>query len=132
MAKRKNPDEEPEEFDVDEEGVMAPEDEVPSGAAVFPEIPAELGVNPLLLAVVHALVFLAGSDNEIVAPPAADEAVQAMASYLQRLEGPALAKVREDMVCLTTFARQSKWPKQLIHALKNLLSDCGLEVEETE
>lgn len=132
MAKRKNQDEEPEEFDVDEECVMAPEDEVPAGAAVFPEIPAELGVNPLLLAVVHALVFLAGSDNEVVAPPAADEAVQAMANYLQRLAGPDLAKVREDMACLTNYARQSKWPKQLIQALKNLLSDCGLEVKDSE
>jgi hypothetical protein len=55
-----------------------------------------------------------------------------MADYLQRLEGPALTKVREDMVCLTTYARQSKWPKQLIRALKSLLSDCGLEVPDTD
>src|SRR4051794_16606120 len=94
-------DGDPEEFDVDEEGVMSPEGEVPDGAAVFPVIPAELGVNPLLLAVVHALVFLAGSADDVVAPPAADEAVQSMANYLQRLEGPGLAKVREDMACLT-------------------------------
>ena len=36
---------------------------VPDGAAVFPTIPAELGVNPLLLAVLHATIFLAGSDD---------------------------------------------------------------------
>jgi hypothetical protein len=106
--------------------------EVPDGAAVFPEIPAELGVNPLLLAVVHALVFLAGSDDDVVAPPAADEAVQVMADYLLRLEGKELERVREDMACLTNFARQSKWPKQLIRAVKSLLSDCGLQVEEKE
>jgi hypothetical protein len=123
---------EPEEFDVDEEGALSEDGEVPDGAAVFPVIPPELGVNPLLLAVVHALVFLAGSDEDVVAPSAADEAVQSMANYLQRLEGPALAKVREDMICLTTYARQSKWPKQLIRALKSLLEDCGLEVEDTE
>ena len=35
-------------------------DEVPEGAAVFPTIPAELGVHPLLLAVLHAVVFLEG------------------------------------------------------------------------
>jgi hypothetical protein len=58
--------------------------------------------------------------------------VQAMANYLTRLEGKQLASVREDMACLTNFARQSKWPKQLIRALKNLLKDCGLEVEEDE
>ena len=37
-------------------------DETPDGAAVFPLIPAELGVHPLLLAVLHAYVFLDGSD----------------------------------------------------------------------
>ncbi len=137
MAKHKHDDEdEPEEEDVDdegdEEGAASVEGEVPDGAAVFPLIPPELGVSPLLLAVVHALVFLAGSDEDVVAPPAANEAVQSMAIYLQRLEGAALAKVGEDMVCLTTYARQSKWPKQLIRALKNLLGDCGLEVEDKE
>lgn len=130
MAKH-DEDEEPEEPDVEAEGDDS-SGEVPDGAAVFPVIPAELGVNPLLLAVVHALVFLAGSDDDVVAPPAADEAVQSMANYLQRLEGPALAKVQEDMVCLTNYARQSQWPKQLIRALKNLLGDCGLEVKDTE
>ncbi len=131
----KHEEDEPDELAEEaEEGDETPagDDEVPAGAAVFPEIPAELGVNPLLLAVVHALVFLAGSDEDVVAPPAADEAVQAMANYLLRLEGKQLDSVREDMACLTNFARQSKWPKQLIRALKNLLSDCGLEVGEDE
>ena len=130
MAKREDEDESEEIEEGDE--VPSEEGEVPPGAAVFPEIPAELGVNPLLLAVVHALVFLAGSDEDVVAPPAADEAVQAMANYLLRLEGKQLASVREERACLTNFARQSKWPKQLSRALKNLRSDCGLEVEGDE
>ena len=53
MAKHQADDEDdkPEQ----EEKESASEDgDVPEGAAVFPEIPAELGVNPLLLAVVHA------------------------------------------------------------------------------
>ena len=131
MAKHKE-EEEPEEEDLDLEGDESEEGEVPDGAAVFPLIPPELGVNPLLLAVVHALVFLAGSDEDVVAPSAADEAVQSMAGYLQRLEGQTLAKIREDMVCLTTYAKQANWPKQLIRALKNLLNDCGLEVEDPD
>jgi hypothetical protein len=135
MAKHEEEAEPDDDDDIEEEGDASEEDEdgeVPDGAAVFPLIPPELGVNPLLLAVVHALVFLAGSDEDVVAGPAADEAVQSMASYLQRLEEPALTKVQEDMVCLTNYARQSKWPKQLIHALKSLLSDCGLDVEDKD
>ena len=53
----------------------AGESEVPEGAAVFPLIPPELAVNPLLLAVLHATVFLAGSDDEVVNGPAAEEAM---------------------------------------------------------
>jgi hypothetical protein len=100
--------------------------EVPVGAAVFPLIPPELGVNPLLLATLHATIFLAGSDDAIVHPEAADEAVQYIAGYVQRLEGPALAKVREDMACLAAYARQEKWPKQVVHALKSFLADLGI------
>ncbi len=100
--------------------------EVPEGAAVFPLIPEELGVNPLLLAVLHATVFLAGSDDEVVEPAAAEEALQYLAGYLQRLDGERLRQVREDMVCLTTFAKQDKWPKQLIRMLQNFLKDYGV------
>jgi hypothetical protein len=102
-------------------------DGVPDGAAVFPQIPAELNVNPLLLAVVHATVFLAGSDEEIVHPGAANETVEAIADYLRRLEGPALRAAREDMACLVAYARQQKWPKQDVLALKSFLSDLGIE-----
>ena len=50
--------------------------EVPEGAAVFPLIPAELGIDPLLLAVLHATVFVAGSDENVVQPEAAAEALE--------------------------------------------------------
>jgi hypothetical protein len=107
---------------------MADEDdyEVPEGAAVFPSIPPELGVNPLLLAVIHATVFLAGSDDHIVNPAAADEVVQNMAGYLQHLSGPALQQVREDMNCLVAFARQEHWPKSVVQSLQSFLEDYGI------
>jgi hypothetical protein len=107
-----------------------PPDEVPEGAAVFPAIPAELGVDPLLLAALHAVVFLAGSDESVVHPAAADEALQAVAGYLQRLRGESLRRVREDMECLATFARQERWPKQLARTVKSLLLDMGVGTEE--
>lgn len=107
-------------------------EEVPEGAAVFPTIPEELAVHPLLLAVVHATVFLAGSDENVVNGAAGDEAVQAMAGYLQRLNGTQLAQVREDLECLIAFARQSKWPKELIRFLKEFLADYGIETEDED
>ncbi len=101
--------------------------EVPEGAAVFPLIPPELGVNPLLLAVLHATVFLAGSDDDVVNPAAAEEALQYLAGYVQRLDGAILRQVQEDMACLTAFAKQEKWPKQLVRAIQQFLKDYGIE-----
>ncbi len=103
--------------------------EVPDGAAVFPLIPAELGVNPLLLAVIHASVFLAGSDESIVNAAAAEEALHYLATYLQRLRGPALARVREDLAVLTTFARQEKWPRGLLLSVQRFLDEYGVGTE---
>jgi hypothetical protein len=105
------------------------EESVPEGAAVFPLIPPELGVNPLLLAVLHATVFLAGSDTAIVHSAAADEAVEGMAEYLRRLRGPALQQVQEDMECLVGYARQQQWSKQVVRALKSFLEDYGISEE---
>src|SRR5436305_13807985 len=102
-------------------------DETPEGAAVFPLIPAELGVHPLLLAVLHTTVFLSGSDEAVVHPGAAHEALEYLAGYLQRLEGPALARVREDLACLVTFAREEQWPRPLVQFLKTFLADFGVE-----
>jgi hypothetical protein len=111
---------------------MAHEDEereVPEGAAVLPEIPAELGVHPLLLAVLHAVVFLDGSTDEIVDADAAAEALEYMASYLQRLEGPELRRLREDLETLVGFARQEKWSKEQVRFFKEFLATYGIGKE---
>jgi hypothetical protein len=102
------------------------EPEVPEGAAVFPLIPPELGVNPLLLAALHAVVFLVGSSEEVVEPGAGEEALQYLITYLQRLSGPQLARVKEDLATLVDFARQDGWPKQDVHFLKTFLADFGV------
>jgi hypothetical protein len=100
-----------------------PESSVPEGAAVFPLIPAELRVNPLLLAVIHATVFLAGSSKKIVDPAAADEALQRLAGYLRRLDDAQMRPLHEDMECLISYARKEKWPRQLIQSLRSFLTD---------
>ncbi len=103
---------------------------VPDGAAVFPVIPEELGVHPLLLTALHAIVFLSGSDDTIVNPAAADEAVEYMAAYLQRLGGADRRRVEEDLHTLAVYARQEKWPKQLVQFVKTFLADYGIEKAE--
>jgi hypothetical protein len=106
------------------------EGEVCEGAAVFPLIPAELGVSPLLLAVLHAFVFLEGSEQDVVNPRAAEEALHYLASYLQRLDGHELERARLDLTVLADYARREKWPKQNVLLLKHFLSDNGVDRDD--
>src|SRR5262249_18226222 len=101
--------------------------DVPEGAAVFPEIPPELASQPLLLAGLPAVDFRAGSDGDGVNPRAAEEALEYMAGYLQRLAGPERQRVQEDLSTLVGYARQEQWPKQLVKFLKTFLADYGVE-----
>lgn len=109
---------------------MANNDEVPEGAAVFPTIDAELGIHPLLLAVIHTVVFLGGSDDEIVNPEAADEALGAIAEYVQRCDGEIRRRILEDLSVLRSYARDQAWPKELSVFLKSFPAEVGLAGEE--
>ena len=100
--------------------------QVPEGAAVLPIIPPELGVHPLLLAVLHAVVFFDGSSEDVVHDAAADEALNYIATYMQRLNGPDLRRINEDMQCLATFARQEKWPQEEVQFLEGFLREYGI------
>lgn len=102
------------------------QNQVPDGSAVLPLIPPELGVHPLLLAVLHAVVFFDGSSEDVVHDAAADEALNYIATYLQRLQGPELRRIQEDMDCLLTFARQEKWPAEEVKFLQEFLADYGV------
>jgi hypothetical protein len=93
---------------------------------VFPLIPPELGIHPLLLATLHAYVFLEGSEASVLNPQAAEEAMNYLVSYLQRLSGADLRRIREDVQTLTGFARSEKWPKQQVRFLQEFLSDNGI------
>src|SRR4051812_40177809 len=101
-----------------EEDPCGPPGDVPEGAAVFPLIPKELGIHPLLLAVLHAVVFLDGSSEDVLNDAAANEAINYLATYLQRLEGAELKRIREDMACLVDFGKQEKWPAEELAFLK--------------
>ena len=107
------------------EGDAAEGDSV-DGAAVFPLIPPELGVHPLLLATLHAYVFLEGSEDKVLNGPAAEECLEYLAAYLQRLGGAELRRVKEDIAALVGFARSEKWPKQQVRFLQDFLGDNGV------
>ena len=95
----------------------------PDGAAVFPLIPEELGIHPLFLAALHAYVFLEGSEAPVLNGEVAEEAMEYLVTYLQRLTGKDLQRLKEDLSTLAAYAKSEKWPKQQIRFLQDFLKE---------
>ena len=87
------------------------EPEVPNGAAVFPLIPAELGVHPLLLAVLHAPSSSTAPTRAWSIPTPPGNRWNTSPAICKGLMRPCLAVVRWHPEAWQTFARQEKWPK---------------------
>ena len=102
-------------------------EEVPEGAAVVPLIPEKAGVSPLFLAVFHALVFLEGSSEEIIDPSGADEAAHYLATYLQRLSGDELRRLKKDLKRLSDYARKQRWSADQQQLIDDFLEQYGIK-----
>ncbi len=113
---------EDDEFDEDES-----DEDVPDGVAVFPLIPEELGIHPLFLAVLHSFVFLEGSEENVVHPEAAEEGLEYLVTYMQRLQGNDLKRLQEDIETLIGYAQEQQWPKDHITFLRNFISENGIK-----
>ncbi len=100
--------------------------QTPEGAAVFPMIPPELGIHPLFLAALHAYVFLEGSDEVVLNGACAEEAMHYIISYMQRLQGADLQRLKEDCATLAGFAKMEKWPKQQVRFIQEFLKENGI------
>ena len=87
---------------------------LPKAAFVMPEVPASLGVDPLVLAVVHADVFLQLSEDEAVDPDAAVEASESVGAYLRRLPKGRTDAFKSDIRKLAAYARKQKWPEEAV------------------
>lgn len=86
----------------------------------------------MFLAVLHAIVFLEGSEDDVVDPDAAMEVMEYMASYLQRLGKPEFHRLREDLAALEAYARAEKWPKEQQQFFKEFLDTFGVGEEDEE
>jgi hypothetical protein len=62
----------------------------------------------------------------VLNPMVAEEAMNYLVTYLQRIGGEDLRRLREDMTTLSAFARSEKWPKQQVRFLQDFLSENGI------
>jgi hypothetical protein len=84
---------------------------VPKPAFVLPDIPEALGIDPLLLAVLHADAFLQLSEDQAVDPDAALEASEYVGHYLSRLPDNEVQAIKESLKKLAAYGRRQGWPE---------------------
>lgn len=100
-------------------------EELGDAVALFPDVPAEMGVDPVLLGLLHCVVFLCGSNDEMVHPQAADLVMQQVMECCSRLNGAQLKKVREDMQVLASWSKDQGHGQAALEFLETFLDEMG-------
>jgi len=99
---------------------------------MMPSVPAELGIDPLLLALLHTTAFLDFSDDDSVEPEAANEALERVEQYVQRVPEERLSSLQADLEKLEGYATQAGWPDDMVDFVRDFLYNCGIGDEDDD
>ncbi len=99
---------------------------------MLPSVPEELGIDPLLLALLHTTAFLDFSDDDTVEPEAANEALERVEQYVQRLSEARLAALQADLEKLEEHATDTGWPEDMIDFVRDFLYNCGIGEDDED
>lgn len=100
------------------------EAEVPEGVALLPEVPDSLGLHPFSLAILDTVVFLTGTDEELMHQGAADEMFGRLVEHLQKLSETDKNRFHADLKKLGEHGRAEGWDADaigFINEMANLL-----------
>lgn len=92
----------------------------------LPVIPDSLGIDPLLAALIHLTAFLDFSDDDTIASDAANEALEHVELYVQRLSEDRLDEIQSQLEKLEAYATQEGWSEDLVEFIRDFLYNCGL------
>ena len=99
---------------------------------MLPVVPEELGIDPLLLALLHLAAFLDLSDDSSPDADAAGEALEHVGLYVQRLDEPLLDRLEEQLGRLYEHARAAEWPEEQREFVADFLYSCGIGQDEED
>lgn len=98
----------------------------PDGPYHLPEIPADLGIDPTLAALVHVAAFLELSGDDTVGFDEALEALEAMSAYLQRLTLEQAESVKAQLKKIAVHGERNGWPPEAVQVARKFLSNSGV------
>jgi hypothetical protein len=99
---------------------------------IMPVVPAELGIDPLLLALLHCAAFLDLAGEEEVDPDAAGDVLENLEVYVKRLPLERLGELQSQLEKLEGWAEDKGWPEELVDFVSDFLYSCGVGDEDEE
>lgn len=99
---------------------------------VMPVLPEELGVDPLVAALLHVTAFLDFADDDSVEPEAANEALEHVEMYIRRLSPERVEEIQTQLDKVEDHAEKAGWPEEMIDFTRDFLYNCGLGDDEDD
>lgn len=94
--------------------------EVPEGVALLPEVPDSLGLHPFSLAILDTVVFLTGTDEELIHQGAADEMFGRLVEHLTKLPAADKNRFHADLKKLGEHGLAEGWDADAIGFLNEM------------
>ncbi|MCA9626835.1 MAG: hypothetical protein KC766_04195 [Myxococcales bacterium] len=98
-------------------------------APELPEIPEELGLDPVLCALLHLAYFLDSVEEETLSAEHATPNLERVGLYVQRLDDEQLDELEAQLAELVEYAIAEKWSEDQREWLASFLEHCGIELE---
>ena len=100
-------------------------------AFVMPLLPPELGVNPLLAGLLHCMAFLELSGDDTVDPDWAVEAMEYVATYVQRLPAKEAAAAAQELAAVAEYSRTQGASTEFTAFIAGFAESCGIPKDDT-
>ncbi|MEZ4373265.1 MAG: hypothetical protein AB7K71_17035 [Polyangiaceae bacterium] len=98
----------------------------------LPEIPEELGLDPVLCALLQVAYFLDMAEDEVVSAEFATPNLERVGLYIQRLDDEHLDELEAQLAELVEHAISARWSAEQREWLSSFLEHCGIEVQDED
>lgn len=112
---------------------MASEEEQEQGEGpMMPDVPEDLDIDPLLVALLQCAAFLDFADDQIVHPDAAGEVLENVGLYVQRLPAERLDDIGDQLEILAEHGAAAGWSEDMVEFVREFLYNCGIGDDEDD
>jgi hypothetical protein len=98
-------------------------------SAHLPLVADDAEIDPILLALLHAAMFLDLSEEPAVESGAARSVLERIGLYVQRLSDDEVEELAVSLERLAARGERDGWPPAAVHFVSSFLENCGFAAE---